>query len=169
MVDISLYFGRLHTAISELSHDFRQIHTTYRRAFEERLRERLVGQSPDLFSVLMVDVDGLKRINDAGGHGTGDAVLRQVALVLRANVRREDLVSRWGGDEFLILMPEIDRVGAVSLARRISGTLLTEADSLAPISVSIGTAAFPADGSTAEELLAAADREMYAEKRQRAA
>ncbi|TMD15091.1 MAG: diguanylate cyclase [Chloroflexi bacterium] len=140
-----------------------------RRAFEERLRERLVGQSPDLFSVLMVDVDGLKRINDAGGHGTGDAVLRQVALVLRANVRREDLVSRWGGDEFLILMPEIDRVGAVSLARRVSGTLLTEADGLAPISVSIGTAAFPADGSTAEELLAAADREMYAEKRQRAA
>ena len=63
----------------------------------------------------------------------------------------------------------IDRVGAVSLARRISGTLLTEADGLAPISVSIGTAAFPADGSTAEELLAAADREMYAEKRQRAA
>ena len=140
-----------------------------RRAFEERLRERLVGQSPDLFSVLMVDVDGLKRINDAGGHGTGDAVLRQVALVLRANVRREDLVSRWGGDEFLILMPEIDRVGAVSLARRVTGTLLTEADGLAPISVSIGTAAFPADGSTAEELLAAADREMYAEKRQRAA
>ena len=140
-----------------------------RRAFEDRLRERLTAPEPDPFSVLMLDVDGLKRVNDAGGHRTGDAVLRRVAQVLRDSLRKEDLVSRWGGDEFLILMPGIDRVGAVSLARRISGTLLSPVDALSPISVSIGTAACPGDGRSAEELLAAADREMYAEKRQRAA
>jgi diguanylate cyclase (GGDEF)-like protein len=140
-----------------------------RRAFEERLRDRLGMHSSDPFSVLMIDVDGLKAINDAGGHRTGDGVLRRVALVLRSNARQEDMVCRWGGDEFLILMPGVDRVGAVSLARRLSGTLLTEADGQAPVSVSIGTSAYPADGSTAEELLAAADREMYAEKRTRAA
>ena len=140
-----------------------------RRAFEDRLRERLAEPAPAPFSVLMLDVDGLKRVNDAGGHRTGDAVLRRVAQVLRDSLRKEDLVSRWGGDEFLILMPGIDRVGAISLARRISGTLMSPVEGLSPISVSIGTAACPGDGRTAEELLAAADREMYAEKRARAA
>ncbi|HYM49477.1 MAG TPA: HD domain-containing phosphohydrolase [Candidatus Limnocylindrales bacterium] len=139
-----------------------------RRAFEDKLRERLAS-SAEAFSVLMLDVDGLKRVNDAAGHRSGDAVLRRVADVLRANLREDDIVCRWGGDEFLILMPSVDRVGAVSLARRISGTLLTAVEGADPISVSIGTAAHPSDGATAEELLAAADREMYAEKRARAA
>jgi diguanylate cyclase (GGDEF)-like protein len=140
-----------------------------RRAFEEQLRQRLILPEPAPFSVLMLDVDNLKRVNDAGGHRAGDAVLRRVAEVLRADLRIGDLVSRWGGDEFLALSPAIDRVGAISLARRISGNLLTPVDGVGPVSVSIGTAAFPADGSSAEELLAAADREMYAEKRARAA
>jgi diguanylate cyclase (GGDEF)-like protein len=117
----------------------------------------------------MLDVDGLKKVNDQQGHGAGDGVLKRVAAVLRANLRNEDVVSRWGGDEFLLLMPGVDRVGAISLARRISGTLLTPNDSAQPISVSVGTASFPADGTTAEELLASADRSMYAEKRQRVA
>ncbi len=73
------------------------------------------------------------------------------------------------GDEFLLLMPGVDQVGALSLARRIGGTLLDPDDPAGPISVSIGTAAFPADGTTAVGLLAAADRSMYVEKRQRVA
>ena len=138
-----------------------------RRAFEERLRARLDAVEPKAFTVLMLDVDGLKRVNDLRGHTAGDAALRRVADVLRANLRDEDLVTRWGGDEFLLLLNGMDRVGAVSLARRISGTLLTVNDSQEPISVSVGTASFPSEGTTAEELLAAADRSMYAEKRNR--
>jgi len=89
-----------------------------RRAFEARLEARLADGSPDPFSVLMLDVDDLKQVNDAQGHVAGDAVLKQVAAVLRSHLRQEDLVTRWGGDEFVLLMPGVDRVGAISLARQ---------------------------------------------------
>jgi diguanylate cyclase (GGDEF)-like protein/putative nucleotidyltransferase with HDIG domain len=140
-----------------------------RRAFERELEQRLAAASPDPFCVIMLDVDELKQVNDAQGHTAGDAVLKRVASVLTANLRSVDVVTRWGGDEFVLLMPGTDQVGAVSLARRVGGTLRNPDDSLGPISVSIGTASFPADGRTAVALLAAADRSMYADKRQRAA
>ena len=140
-----------------------------RRAFEQALQERLAGASPEPFSVIMLDVDGLKQVNDARGHVAGDAVLKRVAAVLTANLRDDDVVTRWGGDEFVLLMPGMDQVGAVSLARRVSATLMDRDDPVGAISVSIGTASFPADGASADSLLASADRSMYADKRQRVA
>jgi diguanylate cyclase (GGDEF)-like protein len=140
-----------------------------RRAFEQALDQRLAGDAPETFAMLMLDVDGLKQVNDARGHAAGDAVLKRVASVLTAGLREADLATRWGGDEFLLLMRASDQVGALSLARRIGGTLLNPDDPEGPISVSIGTAAFPADGTTAVSLLAAADRSMYVQKRQRVA
>jgi diguanylate cyclase (GGDEF)-like protein/putative nucleotidyltransferase with HDIG domain len=140
-----------------------------RRAFEQALEQRLAADEQDPFAVLMLDVDGLKQVNDARGHAAGDAVLKRVASVLSSDLRETDLATRWGGDEFVLLMPFVDQVGAVSLARRIGGTLLNPDDPAGAISVSIGTAAFPADGSSAVSLLAAADRSMYVEKRQRVA
>ena len=140
-----------------------------RRAFELALEQRLAVESPEPFSVIMLDVDGLKQVNDARGHAAGDEVLKRVASVLTSNLRSVDVVTRWGGDEFVLLMPVTDQVGAVSLARRIGGTLRNSEDAAGPISVSIGTASFPADGTTADSLLGAADRSMYADKRQRVA
>ena len=140
-----------------------------RRAFEQALEQRLAAAPPETFAVLMLDVDGLKQVNDARGHAAGDAVLKRVASVLSGGLRETDLATRWGGDEFLLVLPGVDQVGALSLARRIGGTLLSPDDSAGPISVSIGTAAFPADGTTTVSLLAAADRSMYLEKRQRVA
>ena len=137
-----------------------------RRAFEQALEQRLVAEPPAPFAVLMLDVDGLKQVNDARGHAAGDAVLKRVASVLSSHLRDADLVTRWGGDEFVILMPGVDQVAAVSLARRIGGTLLGKDDSAGAIPVSIGTSVFPADGSSADSLLAAADRSMYLDKRQ---
>jgi diguanylate cyclase (GGDEF)-like protein len=96
-------------------------------------------------------------------------VLKRVASVLTSHLRESDLVTRWGGDEFVLLMPGMDQVGAMSMARRIGGTLLAAEDPAGPISVSIGTAAFPAEGTTADSLLASADRSMYVGKRQRVA
>ncbi len=140
-----------------------------RRAFERELEQRLAAASPEPFCVIMLDVDALKQVNDAHGHTAGDAVLMRVATVLTANLRPVDVVTRWGGDEFVLLMPGADQVGAVSLARRVGGTLRNPDEPSGPISVSIGTASFPADGTTAVALLGAADRSMYADKRQRAA
>ncbi|HXN04736.1 MAG TPA: diguanylate cyclase [Candidatus Acidoferrum sp.] len=140
-----------------------------RRAFERELEQRLAAALPEPFCVIMLDVDGLKQVNDARGHAAGDAVLKRVASVLTANLRPVDVVTRWGGDEFVLLMPGTDQVGAVSLARRVGGTLRNPANPSGPISVSIGTASFPTDGTTPVALLGAADRSMYADKRQRAA
>ena len=140
-----------------------------RRAFEQALQQRLVAEFPEPFSVIMLDVDGLKQVNDARGHAAGDAVLKRVAAVLTGHLRESDVVTRWGGDEFVLLMPGMDQVGAVSLARRVSATLKDPEDAAGAISVSIGTASFPADGGTADSLLASADRSMYVDKRQRVA
>jgi diguanylate cyclase (GGDEF)-like protein/putative nucleotidyltransferase with HDIG domain len=140
-----------------------------RRAFERELDQRLAIALPEPFCVIMLDVDGLKQVNDARGHAAGDAVLKRVASVLSANLRPVDVVTRWGGDEFVLLMPGTDQVGAVSLARRVGGTLRNPEDPSGPISVSIGTASFPTDGTTPVALLGAADRSMYVDKRQRAA
>ena len=96
-------------------------------------------------------------------------MLKRVASVLTAHLRETDVVTRWGGDEFVLLMPGMDQVGAVSLARRVGGTLRDADDPAGAISVSIGTASFPADATTADGLLAAADRSMYVDKRQRVA
>jgi diguanylate cyclase (GGDEF)-like protein len=139
-----------------------------RRAFEQALQERLQAEKPEPFAVIMLDVDGLKQVNDARGHVAGDAVLRRIAAVLNQHLRQGDIATRWGGDEFVLLMPRTDAVGAVSLARRI-GVMLRQPDDSEPISVSIGTATFPADGTSPEALLTAADRSMYSDKRQRVA
>jgi diguanylate cyclase (GGDEF)-like protein/putative nucleotidyltransferase with HDIG domain len=137
-----------------------------RRAFEQELEEHLRAMPSQPFAVIMLDVDGLKRVNDEFGHAAGDAVLKRVAGVLSERLREGDMVTRWGGDEFVLLLPGMDQVGATSMARRIGGTLLDRESPNGPISVSIGIAVFPADGNNSAALLAAADRSMYREKRQ---
>jgi diguanylate cyclase (GGDEF)-like protein/putative nucleotidyltransferase with HDIG domain len=140
-----------------------------RRAFEEALEQRLAAARGEPFSVIMLDVDGLKRVNDALGHAAGDSALKRVASILSSRLREGDIITRWGGDEFVSLLPAMDRLGAVSMARRISGSLLEADGSVGPISVSIGIAVYPLDGTSEDGLLAAADRSMYEAKRQQAA
>lgn len=140
-----------------------------RRAFEQELQGHLRALPAQPFAVIMIDVDDLKRVNDQLGHSAGDAVLRRVAAVLGERLRGHDVVTRWGGDEFVLLLPSMDQVGAMSMARRISGTLMDADGQCGPISVSIGLAMFPSDGTSADELLAAADRSMYQSKRREAA
>src|SRR5437879_35443 len=119
-----------------------------RRAFEQALEVRLGAALPEPFSVIMLDVDGLKQVNDAHGHAAGDAVLKRVAAGLTGHLRGDDVVTRWGGDEFVLLMPGMDQVGAISLARRVDASLRDPGDPDGAISVSIGTASFPADGTS---------------------
>lgn len=117
------------------------------------------------FSVLMVDVDGLKGVNDSLGHQRGDEVLRALGRSIRGSIRTVDTAYRYGGDEFLVLLPETDYAGAFVVAEKIryeaeemGYRLETEG---APTSVSIGLVSHPEDGGSAEELVRAADRAMY--------
>ncbi|HEX7491391.1 MAG TPA: GGDEF domain-containing protein [Candidatus Limnocylindrales bacterium] len=121
------------------------------------------------FCLLMIDLDGLKVINDRYGHYGGDAVLREVAQVVRVGLRSVDTAGRYGGDEFVALLPETDPIGAYVVAEKIRqavSDLIVQSgeDAIAP-SVSIGVVSYPDDGGSADELMIAADRAMYASKR----
>jgi len=119
------------------------------------------------FSVLMVDVDNLKRYNDQNGHLRGSEVLRMVAQILVRDARSIDLVAKYGGDEFVIILPQTEREGARVLAERIKQSVETTAFPLVPpgvITVSLGLATYPQNGFTAGELLESADVALYGAK-----
>ena len=121
------------------------------------------------FCLLMIDLDGLKEINDGAGHLRGDQVLRSVGSVIRASIRTVDSAYRFGGDEFVVLLPETDIVGAFVVAEKIRGGAEDVGMAMSgtePVtSVSIGLVSHPEDGLSAEELMSAADRAMYQAKR----
>ncbi len=124
------------------------------------------------FCVLMIDLDGLKAVNDSMGHLRGDDVLRALGNVILHSIRTVDSAYRYGGDEFVVVLPETDIVGAFVVAEKIRAgaedLALTLATNLAGpeavTSVSIGLVSHPEDGLSAEELMTAADRAMYQAK-----
>jgi diguanylate cyclase (GGDEF)-like protein len=120
------------------------------------------------FCLLMVDLDGLKGVNDTFGHHRGDEVLRALGTVVRRSIRAVDTAYRYGGDEFLVLLPETDIAGAFVVAEKIRAGVedvgLALGGGEVATSVSIGLVSHPEDGTTAEELVIAADRAMYQAK-----
>jgi len=121
------------------------------------------------FCVLMIDLDGLKAINDGAGHLRGDDVLRALGSVISDSIRTVDSAYRYGGDEFVVLLPETDIVGAFVVAEKIRAGAEEVGMSIdgtqSQTSVSIGLVSHPEDGLGAEELMVAADRAMYQAKK----
>ena len=136
----------------------------YRR-LEEALDAEIkrYNRSRTPFAVLLLDMDHLKKINDTHGHLVGSRALIRLAEILRLHCREIDIAARYGGDEFVIVLPEAGSDAALHVAHRISERLRNDGQR-PQISVSIGLAVYPADGATLEELLAAADRALYADK-----
>jgi diguanylate cyclase (GGDEF)-like protein/PAS domain S-box-containing protein len=138
------------------------LHTRIEQAIATALRRQQHG------ALLYVDIDHFKRINDAHGHNVGDRVLQGVATCLRASLDSDDMISRYNGDEFAILLPHIEGPGeAASMAAR----LLAECNHIAlddgsdlQLQLSIGISVFPADAVDADSLLRNADNAMYAMK-----
>lgn len=121
------------------------------------------------FGFLMIDVDHFKRVNDRYGHMAGDQVLVHLARALRDTVRASDLIGRYGGEEFGLILQRSDRVGAWVLAEKLRQTIATQpavtpAGETIPITVSIGVASYPEDGWNAAMLVGAADRGLYRAK-----
>ncbi len=132
-----------------------------RRAFSQKLAEALQAGSSEGRSLtyVLIDVDDFKRINDTRGHAHGDAVLQHLAQTLTRSSRAGDIVGRYAGDEFVVLLPNID----VEISRVLVGRLSTELRAQG-LHCSLGAAIFPKDAIDAEGLLCAADRALYATK-----
>jgi diguanylate cyclase (GGDEF)-like protein len=144
-----------------------------RRYMEETLerevhRARRGGRS---MGILMVDVDGFKQQNDAFGHDGGDVVLRELAALLQRNLRKEDIACRYGGEEFVLVLPDASLDNAARRADQLrlavkQMRVVHKALPLGPITVSIGVAAFPEHGRNREALIQAVDAALYQAKRQ---
>jgi diguanylate cyclase (GGDEF)-like protein len=144
----------------------------FNRGFFFAALEREIARSARTgrgFCLLMMDLDELKVINDRLGHFHGDRVLRAVGETVNAGVRRIDTAARYGGDEFVVLLPETDPTGAFVLAEKIrigvnELELALPASDVKP-SLSVGVVSYPGDGATADQLMISADGAMYASKR----
>ncbi len=123
------------------------------------------------FSILFLDLDHLKEINDRYGHIYGSKVLRSVAILLRGRLRKSDKIFRFGGDEFVVSLPETDSQQALVVVQRLSGALKRHRIPVrrgirAIITASFGLATYPDDGSSQKELIRQADKVMYRAKRE---
>jgi diguanylate cyclase (GGDEF)-like protein len=140
-----------------------------RRAASDALHAEAAraGRLETPLSVVLADLDGFKEVNDEHGHAVGDAVLRAFAEVLRDTLRESDLAGRWGGEEFLLLLPGADREGAAQLAERVRVGLAARRIPSAPelrVTASFGVAEYAGETNT-EQLVAAADDALYRAKR----
>jgi len=135
-----------------------------KQVFDEELRR--CREERERLAVLILDIDHFKRINDTYGHSTGDEVLRRVSGRVKRAVRRDDWAGRWGGEEFVILLPGEGVDGAMIVADKVSEAIRGRpiTDSEVKVTVSIGVAVFPEHGSTAGELVKHADQALYAAK-----
>jgi diguanylate cyclase (GGDEF)-like protein len=138
--------------------------------FQDWLNRSVLAHEP--FSLIMLDLDDFKNVNDALGHQAGDLLLAEISRSIEAAGRATDRVFRYGGDEFALILPGTDAASALAVGERIRaaihalgdpGTRWADAGML--VSVSIGVATFPRDGLSAEEILLAADRACFVAKR----
>ncbi|HWB67399.1 MAG TPA: GGDEF domain-containing protein [Mycobacteriales bacterium] len=137
-----------------------------RREFDRRLDAELARAARDdgRLSIVLLDIDFFKQLNDTHGHVVGDSVLRQVAQALRDSAREYDTVARFGGEEFVAVLPGCSAGLAAQVAERLRAAVETAATDV-PVTVSAGVSTYPYNGTDAVHLLSAADGALYASKR----
>ena len=142
-----------------------------RRSFELALAREVdrVARSGEPALLLILDIDHFKRVNDTHGHGAGDALLREFGHLLRTRLRAEDIVCRYGGEEFVLIMPETTAAATLERAEALrtdtkSLTVRHYGQVLGAVTISIGVALYPDHGATGELVIRAADQALYRAK-----
>ncbi len=149
----------------QATHDALTGLANYRELIEAMEREvKRVVRTHGTFALLLLDLDGLKQINDRHGHLAGNRALKCLANAMREHSRAVDVAARYGGDEFVLLLIDADLAMAERVAGRIADFLREGSDGMA-LGVSIGVAAWPADGHTGHDLLEVADQRLYQQKK----
>jgi diguanylate cyclase (GGDEF) domain len=132
---------------------------------KEAKRASRAGSS---FQMLVLDLDGFKTVNDTFGHKVGDTMLREIADVINEQLRDYDFLARYGGDEFVAIVPDTETIDVLELSRRIERSVadyrMTVGFETANVGVSIGSASYPAQGETFDQIVVAADKAMYLTK-----
>jgi diguanylate cyclase (GGDEF)-like protein len=139
-----------------------------RRHFEEQLKEEVSRHSRygDIFSIFLIDLDNFKSYNDLYGHPSGDILLNRTGKIIKSSVRDADQAFRYGGDEFVVILPQTNTDGARVVADRVRQRIAEEMDkSESAITCSAGLASYPSDGVVSTELVNAADTALYFAKR----
>lgn len=181
--------SRLQTRMKVSSEDLKQLHKELDKAQQEAQTDALTGlinrrglekvmelerirakQNRTAFSIILLDLDHFKRVNDAWGHLVGDSLLRGITAILRAVLRRNDVAARYGGEEFLVLLPETNMDGAVAVARKIRKALNSKewkikesGESMGLITASMGIAVYEMN-EPEETLIKRADDALYLAK-----
>jgi diguanylate cyclase (GGDEF)-like protein len=169
---IAIVNARLHHAVSQLARIDGLTGLPNRRSLDEHLEQEInrARVTDASFSVIMLDVDGFKTINDIHGHEAGDDILKQVAAALVHALRSTDFLARYGGDELTLILPETDLPQAQVVADKIharmqSLVLRLPGKQTTNLGISGGIAMYPRHGDSATSLLRAADEALYRAKR----
>ncbi len=142
-------------------YNYRYLKTALRREIKR------AGRFGQELALIMMDVDNLKAYNDRFGHLRGSFLLKEMAGLVAEQVRSFDLVAKYGGDEFTLILPQTDREGAIVVAERVRAAVAAHAFPNAPdgtITISLGVATYPADADDGNSLIQAADRALYLAK-----
>lgn len=169
---IAIVNVRLHDAVRRQARTDPLTGLANRRAFDERLDEeiRRSNRYEHPFTLFMMDLDGFKRINDTYGHPEGDETLRLLGEGFLKEVRDTDFVARFGGDEFVLILPETEKGVAEKIAKKLVKMVekcpfsWKSKKNPLPLTLAIGIASYPAEAQNAEDLIAAADNDLYINK-----
>ena len=164
MIKLIQQFKLLKTIEEEAFHD--PLTGAYNRSFiEEYIKEEVkkAKRLREQFCILLLDLNDFKQVNDKYGHNAGDIVLKMVVNELRRRLREYDLIARWGGDEFLVVLPAEKEANILEVANRLVSDFVVRYGNV-DVTLSVGYACFPVDGSDLSRLIEVADSRMYKSK-----